>query len=71
MDISSKFQFVTIVMTVQIQCQDQTYEKLAVVVCIHCKISSNIIHDYDECWCLDGALQLGPDDEDGTVVKVC
>ena len=47
--------------------EQQTHEKLASVVCIHCKISSNIIRNYNDCWTLDGALYLGPDDEEETV----
>ena len=47
--------------------EQQTHEKLASVVCIHCKISSNIIQNYNDCWTLDGALYLGPDDEEEAV----
>ena len=50
--------------------EEQTHEKIASVVCIHCKISSNIIRNYNDCWTLDGALYLGPDDEDETVVEI-
>ena len=50
--------------------EQQTHEKLASVVCIHCKISSNIIRNYNDCCTLDGALYLGPDDEGETVVEI-
>ena len=50
--------------------EQQTHEKLASVVCIHCKISSNNIRNYNDCWTLDGALYLGPDDEEETVVEI-
>ena len=50
--------------------EQQTHEKLASVVCIHCKISSNIIQNYNDCWTLDGTLYLGPDDEEETVVEI-
>ena len=50
--------------------EQQTHEKLASIVCLHCKISSNIIQNYNDCWTLDGALYLGPDVEEETVVEI-
>ena len=50
--------------------QEQTHENLASVLCIHYKVSSNIIRNYDECWTLEGALSLGPDDDEETVVEI-
>ena len=50
--------------------EEQTHETLASIVCIHCKISSNIIRNYEDCWTLDGALHLEPDDEEETVVEI-
>ena len=50
--------------------EEQTHETLASIVCIHCKISSNIIRNYEDCWTLDGALHLEQDDEEETVVEI-
>ena len=42
---------------------DQTHETLSRVICHHCKVASNIIRNFDNCWTLDGALSLAPDDD--------
>ena len=43
--------------------RDQIHTVLAQSVCIHTKVCSNVIKDFDNCWVLDGALTLENDPE--------
>ena len=50
--------------------RDQIHSVLAQTVCIHSKVCSNIIPDWENCWVLDGALSLESDNPDEDRVEI-
>ena len=48
----------------------QTHSILSHILCIHSKVCSNIIQDFENCWSLDGALTLEPDEQEEERVEI-
>ena len=48
----------------------QTHQSLSEHLCIHSKVCTNIIRDFENCWTLEGALTLTPDEEDDVRVEI-